>query len=719
MGIHDPDIGRRAFLRALGAAGALAMGASGCIGASPGPATQPAGNLTYEAIGMTRGKFAEFVPPAASAAPSLGDYAVDASGLAGLESLGVGDAGRIALAKSLFYLEPSTDAQIYDVYKDLSEAGLPAFVTTDAVLHAYHVLFDYVLRMLEVRHFGPDIIALSKLMLDESKARMGATGKAGDAALKNAAFFAVALDLLGESPSLPSGVDGLVRGELALIKGHEGFAASPIFGYQEDYSQYVPRGHYDRNETLKKYFMAMMWYGRMAFLLKTGDDPEAAKEQTRRAILITLALGNDAFGLWEGVYEPTAFFVGETDDLSAYDYGPLIREVYGSSVGVEDLADDVKLQAFMDRALLLKEPKIVSTCLEDTDYAESGMDAIKGFRFMGQRFIPDSYVFQELVYAKVGTRDEPRLFPKGLDVMAVLGSGRAYGILDAVYGETRYANYAKRVASLKGQFAALDADAWTQNLYWCWLYCLTALLDEKGDGYPAFMKGRAWADKGLNTALGSWAELRHDTLLYAKQSYTMLASAHMPPPSPPKGYVEPNPVLYGRLASLAAMAIDGLEARGLLLDAFGDRLTRLRDLLATLKAIAEKELTDATLAQDDYDAIRHVGSTLEGITTFPPEVKDAIASDTDERMAVVADVHTDVNTGLVLEEGVGNPCHIYVAVPVEGKAIVAKGAAFSYYEFTWPMGDRLTDAKWQALLDGNSPPEAPEWARDLWLPAPR
>jgi hypothetical protein len=710
---------RRAFLKAMGAAGGilLSSGAWGCIGSSmnEGPTAGPSGNLLYTVMGRTQAKFADFVPLPVSMTPSLKDYSVsDASRISNIERMGIGAEGKSALVKNLFYLEPSNDSQIYDVYKHLSEAGLPAFVTTDSVLHTYHILFDYILRMLEVQHFSPDIVDLSKLLFDESKAQLNsASGSAGEAALKNAAFFAVALTLLGESPDIPSQARNMVQGELSLIQGHQGFARSPIFGYDEDYSQYVPRGHYTRNETLKKYFMAMMWYGRMSFRLKTKDDPELAKEQTRQAILITLALKNKAFDLWKGIYEPTVFFVGETDDLSAFDYTQLLQEIYGSSMGPGDLADDTKLQSFMDKALKLKEPKIVSTLLTDVDYEESGTDTVKGFRFMGQRFIPDSYMFQELVYAKVGTMADPRLFPMGLDVMAVLGSGRAYEILDKVYNETHYANYTKQVDSLKQQFAALGADDWTQNLYWCWLYCLLALLNEKGDGYPSFMKSQAWVDKELNTSLGSWAELRHDTILYAKQSYTMLATSIMMPPAPPKGYVEPNPELYGRLASLTAMTIDGLSSRGLLLDAFGDRLTRLKDLLTSLKSISEKELTGTKLSQDDYDAIRYVGGTLEGITTFPPEIKDAITSDADTKMAVIADVHTDVNTEKVLEEGVGNPYHIYVAVPIDGQLTVTEGAAFSYYEFKQPMSDRLTDEKWQDMLKDGKGPDAPGWTKSF------
>ena len=143
--------------------------------------------------------------------------------------------------------------------------------------------------------------------------------------------------------------------------------------------------------------------------------------------------------------------------------------------------------------------------------------------------------------------------------MAVLGSKRAYDILDGM-GETGYPNYQKQFDHLKSEYAAIGADTWAQNLYWGWLYCLLALLNAKGDGYPAFMKREAWADKDLNASLGSWAELRHDTILYAKQSYTRKVS--MPLEKDTRGYVEPNPELYGRLASLAKMTYDGLQSRG-------------------------------------------------------------------------------------------------------------------------------------------------------------
>jgi hypothetical protein len=712
--MNDDSLSRRRFLKALGATSAVVLGAGalGCIGGKTNVDVRPTTGLTYTVAGTVSSKFADFVPVAVAVKPSLGDYAMPAS-LAKVPGATVADdAGKAALAKNLFYLRMSKDAQIYDVYKDAMHAGAPAIVTTDTALHSYHILFDYALRILEVNKLSEAIVELTDLMLAASRAQLDAgIPELNDLCRKNVAFFAVAKSLLGGSiGSLPADVRQLVSAELSLIDAHEGFADSPIFGRPEDYSQYVPRGHYTRNDLLKRYFKSMMWYGRMSFPLyksTLGGGKEPDKESTRRAIMIALALQGHAFDLWKSVYDPTVFFVGETDDLSVYDFQPVIREVYGETVGLPDLKDDEKVLAFIEKAAAAKAPKIVSGYLGyDEDKA-----TIKGFRFMGQRFIPDSYMFQELVFDKVGTMEKPRLFPMGLDVMAVLGSQRAYTILDNL-GETQYENYVKQFEMLKASFAALKAEDWTQNLYWGWLYALLALLNEKGDGYPSFMKSDAWADKELNTALGSWAELRHDTILYAKQSYT-LAGAAMPPQEKPKGYVEPNPELYGRLASLAKMTYDGLSSRGLLEDTLETKLEDLRQLLLKLKDMSEKELAGKALSDDEYDYINYFGGQLESLLTFPPEVASTIESDTDKSMAVVADVHTDVNTGQVLEEGVGNPYHLFALVPVEGNMTLCRGVAFTYYEFKWPMSDRLTDEAWQAKLKDGTAPALPSWTKSF------
>ena len=253
----------------------------------------------------------------------------------------------------------------------------------------------------------------------------------------------------------------------------------------------------------------MMWYGRMDFRLRKQDG-SPNREETLGAILIARALeatavsGRPALSVWDRIYEPTVFFVGKADDLTVREYLDLLAPIYGSGfvdLDADALGDTVLVDRFIAAAEALRDPLIISTSVPDTE--ENPEASTKGFRFMGQRFVPDSYMFQQLVYDKVGTRSVPRLFPRGLDVMAVLGSSEAFRLLDEVYGETAYGDYRAQMEKLQRQFGEMPAEAWAQNLYWNWLYCLLPLLEPRGEGYPTFMQGVAWQRKSLNTALGS------------------------------------------------------------------------------------------------------------------------------------------------------------------------------------------------------------------------
>ena len=98
---------------------------------------------------------------------------------------------------------------------------------------------------------------------------------------------------------------------------------------------------------------------------------------------------------------------------------------------------------------------------------------------------------------------------------------------------------------------------------------------------------------------------------------------------------------------------------------------------------------------------------MEGITTLSEMTAEEITSATDESMAVVADVRTDLNSPAeVLEEGVGDAFTIYVLVPSGAGLVLTQGAVFSYYEFKQPLSDRLTDEAWQAM---DPKPNRPVW----------
>jgi hypothetical protein len=265
------------------------------------------------------------------------------------------------------------------------------------------------------------------------------------------------------------------------------------------------------------------------------------------------------------------------------------------------------------------------------------------------------------------------------------------------------------MAKLHEEVSALELDSWTQNLYWTWLYSFGPLLEPKGAQYPAFMQTQAWTRKDLHTALGSWTELKHDTILYAKQSMAELGGG--PPPEPPHGWVEPNPEAYARLLALTRMTRDGLESRGLLTENSAANLWRLDDLLTFLLDVAQRELAGEPLTAEDYERIKFYGGELEAMTlaAADQEGEGSPFFEQQEQAALVADVATE--PGSVLEEAIGRVFEIYAVVPDgEGGLHIAKGGVFSYYEFARDIREgRLTDEAWRAMLAAGEAPDRPEW----------
>ena len=684
---------------------------------SPVQPTNPALVYPIPAIAQPS-SFAAYEPIPVSIQPAVQTYSTALSSVVNPQAgLALNPAQQAALEQNGFVITPSPFPQMYQVYQNAKEQSQPIFVTTDALLHTYHVLYDFALRDAEFNHFVGNLQSLTAELLRQSQAQLsGTSAEVQQAARRNLAYFSVAAALLDASFTPPSEVADLVNAELTLIADHSGFQPSPIFGFEEDYSQYVPRGHYTRNETFERFFRAMMWYGRIGFRLQPGDDPESlemGRMETRQAILIATMLGSTtvngepALAVWDRIYQPTVFFVGRADDLTVYDYLPLIQAVYGDSLNLEDLNEVARLDNFIQQAATLPTPKIISSRVTDEQDAAK---VTQSFRLMGQRFVPDAYIFQQLVYNQVGTQQNPRVLPSALDVAGVLGSDRAYELSLTVYEQDKFENYSTQLESVRMEFANLPPGQWQENLYWGWLYSLAPLLSPPGEGYPTFMQNPAWVDKDLHTYLGSWAELKHDTLLYAKQSNTVGITSIQPTPEDVSGYVEPRPEVFARLAALVRQTRSGLAERNLLSDEFSNKFNSLETLLLALTEMAQKELTNQRLTPEEQTQIRDIGDLLEAIT----EVQDEnLSSATDGRQAIVADVHTDPNTNQVLEQAVGDAFLIWVIAPVDDQPTLTQGSTFSYFEFPWPLDDRLTDEAWQAL---DPKPAQPIWTQSFIVP---
>ena len=614
-----------------------------------------------------------------------------------------------------FVATTSTYNHIHEILQSNENNRIPSFVSSDAVLHAFHIVYDLALREMEVYSFWDILGNLTEMLVSVSLQQYLdlSSDRWKQAALRNLMFFSVALSLLDNETQLFPEIQEEVNKVLTLIENHNTISENWFMGYYEDFTQYVPRGHYTRSEILGQYFKAMMWYGRIGFRLfpnPSDSSNDQGKNETCQSILISLALDEQVEGLpddimgynaWDALYQPTAFLVGTSDDLLPSEIRELVTEIYGADVSLDSLDNDTMLNDFIITAIKLRDPLILSSLIR----VGEEINVTKGMRFMGQRFVPDSYIFWELVYYNVGTLSNPRLIPLGLDVMAAFGSERAWELLD---DQKSYTNYVSQMEMLWTKIGNMSLGEWTRNVYYLWLYSLLPLLTQPGDGYPSFMQNDAWVDKQLMTALGSWTELRHDTILYAKQSYPAPTSI-ITNVEPVHGYVEPLPRLYGRLASLCNMTRTGLSARSLLTNMIQRKLDSLYNYLLKLKSISIKELIGESLTDEEIALIENSGDKLESITELPAD--ELYISETDERMAIIADVHSNPYSEPpgVLEEAVGDPMIIYVAVYVEGQVILTRGGTFSYYEFTQPMSERLTDEAWQEMLDAGEEPAMPSW----------
>lgn len=602
---------------------------------------------------------------------------------------------RDMIAKNGFVVTPTGSEQLFYIYEDNAYKKVPSFVTTDSVLQLYHILYDYSLRSLETGYFYDDMIHINDSMLTQlaGEYQIADHQDVRNCVYQMMGYFGVSSLALGKAlpADYPAELKAPVNEEYDLITKAEGKATSPLFGYTLDYSLFKVRGHYTRSEELGRYFRAMSWYGTvpMPFYTVTGERDEIS---AIRAIVTTLALctapENEGVKPWENIYSTTSFFVGESDDLTPYEVAQAVKAVYSDTPDINQIPD--KLDAFYTEIETMRKPDIVLKTATDN----KGLQ----LRFMGQRYIPDSEILQKL------SDPDDRPFPTGMDLFAVYGSERAEELLDEIYKpDDMWKGYRENFDLLKDKFRGQSIAAQTANLYTGWLYCLKSLTGRPDKGYPLFMTNNAWEDKSLSTALGSWAEIRHDTILYGKQS-----AAECGGDEPPDivGYVEPNPEFFNRLLWLTADTRVNLASRGFLSDDMKDKMENFEDMLEFLKTCAQKELSGEDLSPEEHSTLFTFGGTLESLSSSIADSDNwyLIESDTDKNMACIADVHT--SSGHYLEEGVGTAAEMYVAIPQNGQIYLARGAVFDYYEF---VGDtRLTDEAWQAQIK-TAPPARPQF----------
>ncbi len=266
---------------------------------------------------------------------------------------------------------------------------------------------------------------------------------------------------------------------------------------------------------------------------------------------------------------------------------------------------------------------------------------------------------------------------------------------------------------------------WSSTLTNVWLNAIRLLGDDSHfQELPSFMQTGAWLQQKMNTQLSAWAELRHDNLLYAKQSYTGGAGCSFP-----KSYVEPYPEFYLSLklfADKAGLFLTQLPLPGSVnVGYIGEFFQHMSGVMDTLASVAQKELKQQPISEAEkgflsamlYDARTNCVPVFTG--WYPGLLYNAPQS-VAVRDRIVADVHTAPTDragnpiGKILHVGTGDVnLGVFVARDHTGTAQAYCGPVLSYHEYVTLDFQRLTDEEWSQLFD-NSPPARPDWV-NLYL----
>lgn len=618
-----------------------------------------------------------------------------------------------------------------DLYYEVFKADLPVFVTADSILHAWHRSHDQLLTTLEIERMIPAL----RSMLDKTMPRLRETGAKGEDALL---YVAVAASLLSHSIDPPR--HGLFESQPAIAEEdpverslppalqtslrdirHAIAAGLPTqvnwLGRETpmDFSLFRPRGHYAENPVLRDYFRAMMWLGKAELTLEDPGDPERSMRGTRAVHALARALVNS----------------GAVHDLNR------LESAYAAIVGPGNGASASELLTQCEGELNDDEPTPLR-CLQAGQPAYSGHGDMSQRRSLTLRLVPQRFAYDAWIMAKTTTPELPpaveggRAMASVFDVAFVLSSDRAAQHLATDMAKPHRENLPAALDALRTTIAEERPTSVADTPYNHWLEALQALVQPHIDPrYPGLIRTAAWHDRSLEAMLASWAELRHDTVLMVEQSIGGIGCQF------PMGYVDPVPELYrslDRAAARFAPLFEGLPSEQWT-KAFLAHWSKTMDQLSKM---AERELSGQALPADDMGFLnamvdRHIG--YGGVRSYDgwyPKLfwtrhwKEVPASGSKaegryimslpylaagDSEPVVADVHTDMDRGVALQVGVGNPELLIAAVRHDGRTALYGGMAYGLYAFETPVSARMTDAEWRRLLREGEAPPRPSFAR--------
>ena len=695
-----------------------------------------------------------------------------------------------------------------DAFYHAFNRHLPVFVGADSVLHAWHMTYAEILKHFEqiilIDQFQAFLQGLHDGLPDLAEAMHPGELQAclHDADL----YLTVALNLMeGRQaedllPSRLGSVDAMVR---QVMKGVEAGSAGGLifpesgkglFGREKpeqvfvDFSQMKPRGHYTESETLKRYFRSAMWCGRIDLRVAGPKEWASSRELGTALVFNELMRRGQLQGVWTAMDEALRVFVGVSDSMTFKELDSVHVASELDLTQMDSLAPLEALQETLEAGELGLQQIVSHNLVPDP-----GMPLVlpRSFTVFGQKFVLDSWALSQLVYPRVfwqGEQLRKRRYPSALDVaFTVLGQSRAADWLalriENPQGMPFRDGYpiAHQLSALHEVVDQLPDSAWHSSLYTQWLNALRQLSQlPKGPGVPQVFQTSAWADRVMHAQLGSWTQLRHDTILYAKQSVTPGTVCDLP-----YTYLEPVPDFWQAMASMSTMAADSLEALPAqgqarleiwisdpneLMNVFGLSLEEARavgvsdklvsrkafsegavrhlrhfaEVMKQLHAICQVQQAGQALSEEQRSWLKDMLEIMERWGSggpprsysgwYPSLFYQGELSDFDGEHPsadwdpLVTDVHTvfpddpSGDAGGILHEGIGKVAMMFLSIdcqdPETGQPMLRTyaGPIYTHYEFLRPSGERMTDEAWESEIGGGKVPPLPEWTEEFLLP---
>jgi len=633
------------------------------------------------------------------------------------------DAGLAALKQSGVAIRTRSQFPTFtDGYAAIYAAHLPLFVSADSMMDAIHRSYDSMLEGIETEVLVPTLAA----MLTGLQAHLAQSAAAARTKADLDVYLAVAAALLTSStPALVAGGDtGAAKALVNLTTTASGVGDVVLFGSQRtiDAASFTPRGHYTDSATLAQYFRAMIWLGTIDFrLIETQSNGSQLFHRPQFDAMVALfdLFDSSLLDNWNTLHATISTFAGQDDSMTLAEV-PALEQALGvpGSAGLAALDDATIAQAVatgrfgtqrIDSYILMADPHTGTLPLNSS------------FLVFGQRFTVDSFVLSNVVYDRVNDPGyPPRMMPKPLDAaFAAMGNGDALPLLAsdlATYG------YAPELATMRQVIDGEPADYWNSSLYTLWLGALRALspsasavANPAAAGLPSVAGTTAWGLRTLNTQLGSWAELRHDNVLYVKPAVSTGVLCQFP-----AAFVEPSVAFWDGLlqyATTGSQRLLALPASVATTQSVQLGLTHFSYLQADvtmLRAMAVQQTTGADLTSDQLAFINKAVTLMQicggGVSAngWYPQLISGVSPVAHK--PTIADVFMDPNSGTVLEVGTGdvNPMVVVVETCMGPRAFA--GLSLSYYETTASDFKPLTDNDWVGML---ATAARPDWLAPL------